>query len=98
MYPKNVSINEFSETVKEILQGQSIESKYVKNNFNDMKNTDSFCFDLGLDSLDIAETIVKVEQKYHVSIPYDDNIDTVNGLYNAFNKSIQQMKTAKKQR
>ena len=67
---------EVSKTVKEVLANYGLDEKQLTADA-------SFSHDLGLDSLDFAELILKVEQIFDTSISFeDDNINTLGDLVN----------------
>lgn len=67
------------EKVKEILGGQVNKKKFDPNNIKE----DTELNDLGLDSLDVAEIVINVEQEFSLSeVPQDEmmNLKTVKDL------------------
>ena len=63
--------------IKGVLENYGLEAKELNDNA-------SFTNDLGLDSLDLAELILTVEQIFDISMSFDnDNIKTIADLVNS---------------
>ena len=73
---------EITNKLEEVLEEYGLERKQLSANA-------SFTNDLGLDSLDFAELILKTEQIFDTSISFEhDNIDTINDLINIVENQV----------
>ena len=77
-------IKEIDKRVKQIMSFQlGISNNYIKNNFY-------FLEDLGLDSLDMLDIVMALENEFNIEIPDEeiDKIKTVNQIILYINKNI----------
>lgn len=75
--------DEILQSVKEILMN---DNQVYEEGFKPEANLRN---DLGLDSLDVFELVMKLEEKYHIHIPdSEEDIDTVQDVVNLVEKTI----------
>lgn len=75
--------DEILQSVKEILMN---DNQVYEEDFKPEANLQN---DLGLDSLDVVELVMKLEEKYHIHIPDSaEDIDTVQDAVNLVEKII----------
>ena len=91
---KNFSKSEFINVVKHILQ----HDVWINiRNADKMTAESSFREVLDMTSLDIAELIVQLEEKYHVDMEWaeTEKIDSIEDVYKTFVQSIFKMRQPK---
>lgn len=91
---KQFSLQDFTDVAKDILKN----SKFLGIRNADKIDADSsFRQVLDITSLDIAELIIAIEEKYHVDMEWANTgeIDSIKDIYDVFVKSIALMRKQK---
>ncbi len=93
----NFSKENFIDTAKDILQtGQFLGFRKAAV----LEADSSFREVLDTTSLDVAESIVAIEERYHVNMDWADTnkVDSLNDVYNVFTESLSKMRLSFKQK
>ena len=90
---KTFSLTEFSNVVKDILKNGTF---FHIDNTDKINEESSFREVLDITSLEIAELMIALEEKYHVDMEWAQTglIDSINDVYKAFNESIYRQRKA----
>lgn len=91
---KHFSKDEFVNVAKDIMRNDTFISI---RNADQLSENASFRDTLDVTSLDIAELIISLEEKYHVNMDWatTNNIDCINDVYDVFIKSIKMARQSK---
>ena len=89
----NFSKIEFITVVKNILKNETF---FRFNDADTLKTDSSLREKLDISSLEIAELIIALEEKYHVDMEWAQTglIDSIDDIYKAFNESIYRQRKA----